>query len=72
MGFVHYIIGRAIGIGLNTQFRSIGIRKQLIFTGLAKGYRKRSKTRDYLRSLGVIYSIEFCRPYMRSRSKRRI
>jgi hypothetical protein len=42
------------------------------FIGLAKGYRRRLNARDFLRSLGVVYDVEFRRPYVRSGSRRRM
>jgi hypothetical protein len=72
MGFAHGAIGRIIRMESNTGFRIVSIRKRGRFTGSAKGYKRRLKTRDYLRSSDVAYSVEFRRLYIRSGSRRRI
>ncbi len=72
MGFAYSAIGRVICIESNIRSRIIGIRKRARFIGSAKGYKRRLKIRDYLRSSGIARGVEFYRLYIRNRSRRRI
>ena len=72
MGFAYSVIGRVIRMELNTRSRNMGIRKPQRFIGSAKRYKKRSKARGYLRSLGIVRGVGFHRRYVRSGSRKRI
>jgi hypothetical protein len=72
IGFAHGVISRVIRMELNIRSRNVGIRKPQRFIRSAKRYKKRSKARGYLRSLGVVRGVGFHRRYVRSGSRKRM